>query len=57
METKEREVRQRLITYEDKFQDRFGAEIKLRSMCRLDDPYRSDLLQKFSSHASRIAIP
>lgn len=47
----------RLITYADKFVDRFGTEVTLRCICRLDDPYRSDLLQKYSSHASRVGVP
>ena len=46
-----------LITYADKFTDRFGTDISLRCLCRLDDPYRSDLLQKYSSHASRVGTP
>jgi hypothetical protein len=56
-ESKEKEAKQRLITYDDKFRDRFGTEVKLRCICRLDDPYRSDLLQKYSSHASRVGVP
>lgn len=49
--------RSRLISYEDEFQDVFGKRLWLKVLCRLDDPYRSDLLQRYSSHASRIGIP
>lgn len=50
-------VGNRLITYADNFEDRFGTTVKLRCICRLDDPYRADLLQKYSSHASRVGVP
>ncbi|HEV2233702.1 MAG TPA: hypothetical protein VGV68_09910 [Terriglobia bacterium] len=52
---KEREGR--LISYQHSFEDTFGRKLGLRPICRLDDPYRSDLLQKYSSHASRVGIP
>jgi hypothetical protein len=46
-----------LIRYDQRFRDRFGTEVTLECLCRLDDPYRSDLLQKYSSHASRVGVP
>ncbi len=53
-----REERQRrLITYEHSFEDAFGHKLWLRPICRLDDPYRADLLQNFASHASRVGTP
>jgi hypothetical protein len=47
----------KLIRYDHEFVDVFGRKVGLRPICRLDDPYRSDLFQKFSSHASRLGIP
>lgn len=47
----------RVITYDHEFVDVFGGKVTLVPICRLDDPYRSDLLQKFASHASRVGIP
>jgi hypothetical protein len=34
-----------------------GAPISLQRRCRLDEPYRSDLLHSFVSHAGRIGRP
>jgi CheY-like chemotaxis protein len=47
----------RVIAYDHQFMDVFGGGVRLAPICRLDDPYRSDLLQKFASHASRVGIP
>jgi hypothetical protein len=47
----------RLVTYDQQFRDRFGTDIKLEPLCRLDDPYRSDLLQHYSCHSSRVGVP
>lgn len=46
-----------VLSYERVYEDSFGKTIRLKPICRLDDPYRADLLQKFSSHAARIGIP
>jgi hypothetical protein len=46
-----------VLTYEPVYEDTFGKQLHLKLICRLDDPYRADLLQKFSSHAARIGIP
>jgi hypothetical protein len=51
------ERQDRAIAYSHDFVDTFGQQFKLDPICRLDDPYRADLLQKFSSHAARIGIP
>lgn len=47
----------RAIAYSHAFTDILGQNYNLTPICRIDDPYRSDLLQKFSSHAARIGIP
>jgi len=47
----------RRIAYEHDFVDAFDRKLRLRPMCRLDDPYRSDLLQRYSAHASRVGTP
>ena len=47
----------RFISYDHDFEDAFGRQLWLRPICRLDDPYRADLLQKYASHASRVGIP
>lgn len=47
----------RAIAYSHGFVDSFGQQFRLKPICRLDDPYRADLLQKFSGHAARIGIP
>lgn len=45
------------MAYSHKYQEMSGEGIVLKRIARLDDPYRSDLFQKFSSHASRIGVP
>lgn len=47
----------RLIAYDHTFVDHLGSRLSLKPICRLDDPYRSDLLQRYSAHASRVGIP
>jgi hypothetical protein len=47
----------RLIAYDHSFVDHLGSRSSLRALCRLEDPYRSDLLQRHSAHASRVGIP
>jgi hypothetical protein len=47
----------KVIHYDHDFEDALGHKLRLRPVCRLDDPYRADLLQKYASHASRVGIP
>jgi hypothetical protein len=48
---------ERVLTYDKVYEDEFHKQVLLRPLCHLDDPYRSDLLQKYSSHAARIGVP
>lgn len=45
------------MRYDHAYVDAMGRAIAWKPIARVDDPYRSDVFQKFSSHASRIGIP
>ncbi len=46
-----------VMRYSHKYESLGGQEVSISRITRLDDPYRSDLLQKFAAHASRVGIP
>lgn len=46
-----------VMLYTHTYQTLNGANVVLKRECRLDEPYRADLLHSFSSHASRIGLP
>lgn len=46
-----------VMRYAHTYQALIGTAISLRRECRLDDPYRSDLLHQFVSHAGRVGRP
>jgi hypothetical protein len=46
-----------VMLYTHTYQTLNGANIILKRECRLDEPYRADLLHTFASHASRIGLP
>ena len=54
--TKEKE-RASVMRYSHKYESMGGNEITITRITRIDDPYRSDLLQRFAAHASRVGIP
>jgi hypothetical protein len=46
-----------IMRYSDEFEGPDGRSIRCERICRLDDPYRSDLIHRYVSHAGRIGIP
>ena len=44
------------LEYSDSFVI-YSDETKIEFICRLDNPYKSDFLQKFHAHNSRVGIP
>ncbi len=46
-----------VMRYSHDYQGLIGAVVELKRECRLDEPYRSDLLHQFVSHAGRVGRP
>lgn len=46
-----------VMCYEHAYQGLIGTAVSLKRKCRLDEPYRSDLLHQFVSHAGRVGRP
>lgn len=46
-----------VMIYNDTYQAIIGTVVFLKRVCRLDEPYRSDLLHQFVSHAGRVGRP
>ena len=46
-----------VMRYSDEFEGPDGSSMRSERICRLDDPYRSDLIHQFVSHAGRIGTP
>ncbi|MGE0085979.1 MAG: hypothetical protein AB7S75_16345 [Desulfococcaceae bacterium] len=47
---------QKRLEYIDKFLF-YGQAVRIMPLCSLDNPYKSDFLQKLHSHNSRVGIP
>jgi hypothetical protein len=56
-EVVEAKKRKSVMRYTHKYKSMGGQEIIISRILRIDDPYRSDLLQKFAAHASRVGVP
>lgn len=46
-----------VMRYSHTFSTLNGADVSIRRECRLDEPYRADLLHNFISHAGRVGRP
>ncbi len=46
-----------VMRYSHDYQGLIGTAVLLKRKCRLDEPYRSDLLHQFVSHAGRVGRP
>lgn len=46
-----------VMRYNHKFDTLNGVNVSIRRECRLDEPYRADLLHNFVSHAGRVGLP
>lgn len=46
-----------VMRYSHTFSTLNGADVSIRRECRLDEPYRADLLHNFVSHAGRVGRP
>lgn len=46
-----------VMRYNHKFSTLNGVDLSIRRECRLDEPYRADLLHSFVSHAGRVGLP
>ena len=46
-----------VMRYNHKFSTLNGIDVSIHRECRLDEPYRADLLHSFVSHAGRVGLP
>ncbi len=46
-----------VMRYSHEYESMGGQRAAISREIRVDDPYRSDLLQKFAAHASRVGVP
>jgi hypothetical protein len=46
-----------VMRYSHNYESMGGQVVKIVRITRIDDPYRSDLLQRFAAHASRVGVP
>jgi hypothetical protein len=46
-----------VMRYNHRFSTLNGIDVSIQRECRLDEPYRADLLHNFVSHAGRVGLP
>lgn len=56
-EGKDYRERKSVMRYTHKYQSLGGQNASIKRFARVNDPYRSDLLQRFAAHASRVGTP